>query len=275
MSVKRRGAVFTIQQNEKKFLPVWYKYYLKHFSVGDIFILDHNSNDDTTNETLRHIYDWGSHVVPVTRAESFNHTWLRDTVEAFQRFLLQSYDCVLFAECDEIIATDPTSDTIPSLQVLIEKFSRSPGIDFMQFDGTEVMQGPGEKAINWDDPLLAQRRWWAKSQLYSKVLLSKVPLYWGLGFHLLRDTEQADRVRDVFNGLRLLHLHRLDFNYCLERHRSNIARRWAAEDLQTGRGFQNRIVNEEDLKRWFYHPETMGGDKLIPQPIPDEWKGVL
>ena len=41
-------AVFTIVKNEKLFLPIWIKHYKKFFDNYDIYILDHESNDDST-----------------------------------------------------------------------------------------------------------------------------------------------------------------------------------------------------------------------------------
>ena len=44
----RRAAVFTIVQNEPVFLPIWERYYQRHFDRDDIFVLDHDSTDPTT-----------------------------------------------------------------------------------------------------------------------------------------------------------------------------------------------------------------------------------
>src|SRR3954454_139224 len=42
---RRRGAVFTIGQNEARFLPLWLDYYGRHFDASDIYVLDHDSSD--------------------------------------------------------------------------------------------------------------------------------------------------------------------------------------------------------------------------------------
>ena len=87
--MKRNRAAFTIVQNEPLFLPKWLDYYARHFPAGDLFVLNHATTDGSTAIAQK---AWpGVNFLPVHRTESFNHSWLRETVESFQRFLLQSY----------------------------------------------------------------------------------------------------------------------------------------------------------------------------------------
>jgi hypothetical protein len=274
MGAKEKSAVFTIQQNEYKFLPVWVNYYKKHFHGKDIYVLDHDSSDLATQAYLA-LQRGEINVLQVHRLESFNHVWLRNTVEGFQRFLLQSYDAVLFVEADEIVCMSPNSKIAPDLRTFIDKFMPTPGLDWVRCEGYEVIQSPEEAALDWNKPLLPQRRYWARSNLYSKILLSKVPIPWDLGFHNVREEIQVPTVGPYPPELKLIHLHRIDYDYCKQRHLNNLQRRWAQEDLQAGRGMQNRLVGDEELKQWFYHPESFGQDQLIPGPIPEEMKSLL
>jgi hypothetical protein len=97
----RRRAVFTIVQNEPLMLPLWLGYYGRYFEADDRYVLDHDSTDGST-DLLE-----GAHHVPIHRRGSFDHRWLRETVEAFQAFLLSSYDAVLLTELDEFVVADP------------------------------------------------------------------------------------------------------------------------------------------------------------------------
>jgi hypothetical protein len=99
---RRAAAAFTIAQNEPLMLPLWVDYYRRYFDADDLYVLDH----DSTDESVRRVAD-RCHVVPVHRAMSFDHRWLRGTVESFQSFLLSSYETVLFAEVDEFVIADP------------------------------------------------------------------------------------------------------------------------------------------------------------------------
>ena len=41
--MSRTRAAFTIVQNEPDWLPVWLRYYSRHFDARDLFVLDHDS----------------------------------------------------------------------------------------------------------------------------------------------------------------------------------------------------------------------------------------
>lgn len=88
----RNRAVFTIVQNEPVFLPLWLRYYGRYFEPCDIYVLDHDSIDRSTEGV-----DARYNLLGVHRDESFDHEWLKNTVAAFQTFLLHSYENVLFA----------------------------------------------------------------------------------------------------------------------------------------------------------------------------------
>src|SRR4051794_15749244 len=98
----RSRAAFTIVQDEPVFLPLWLSHYGRFFEPKDLYVLDHGTTDGSTSG-LAGVCT----VISVHRETSFDHAWLRSTVERFQSFLLQSYETVLFAEADELIVTDP------------------------------------------------------------------------------------------------------------------------------------------------------------------------
>src|SRR6516164_10454982 len=102
LMIRRHAAVFTIVQNEPIFLPLWLRYYREHFHMDDIFVLDHDCTCQTTIYPAQNV-----NRVPVHNGASFDHSWLLATVTAFQKFLFQSYEQVLFAEVDEIVLADP------------------------------------------------------------------------------------------------------------------------------------------------------------------------
>ena len=64
---------------------MWLHYYGRHFDPDDLFVLDHDSTDRSAEQLAGRCQ-----VVPVHRAASSDHRWLRNTVESFQRFLFQS-----------------------------------------------------------------------------------------------------------------------------------------------------------------------------------------
>jgi len=253
----RRGrAAFTIVQDERVMLPLWLDHYGRYFSGDDLFVLDHDSGDGCTTGLAGRC-----HVVPVHREASFDHHWLKSTVEAFQRFLLRSYDAVLFAEVDEFVVADP--DEYPGLDAYIDALERPAA----RCQGYNVVHQPGEPPLRFDWPLLAQRGYWHRSHYYSKRLLSRVPLRWSDGFH--SEFEVPDEPPDP--GLLLVHLHRADYDTCLARHRAAAARNWNEADLAGGRG-HNRIAEPSEFDEWFYHGPDLENTR---EPIPERIRGAL
>jgi hypothetical protein len=247
----RARAAFTIVQDEPEFLPLWLAYYGRHFAPEDLYVLDHDSSDGSTAAL-----EGRCNVVAVHRDTSFDHQWLRATVERFQAFLLSSYDTVLFAEVDEFVVADPEHhDGLGAyLDGLREPAACCTGFNVVHYPDQEPPLRLGE-------PILAQRSWWHRSDLYSKRLVARVPLTWGQGFH-----DEA-RFRDIAPdpSLLLVHLHRADYERCLARHRASAARTWSARDVESGQGYQNRIVDPGEFRHWFFHVDV-GDPERAPIP---------
>ena len=246
-------AVFTIAQNEATFLPLWLAYYARFFEPQDIYILDHDSTDGSTTGLGARC-----RIVAVHRKESFDHVWLKTTVERFQAFLLQSYDVVLFTEADEFVIPDPArySGLANYITLLDQPAARCSGYN--------VVHQPGEAPLRCDMSILRQRRYWRRSRAYDKSLLSSVPLVWTPGFH-----EESSMSREVDPGLFLVHLHRIDYEICQRRHRSAASRRWNPPDLEHRFGWQNLIVDDEAFDEWFYR-----GADLEDAPVEEIPSGV-
>jgi hypothetical protein len=255
---ERRGAVFTIAQNEIRFLPLWLGHYRRDFDAADIYVLDHGSTDGSTESLDQHC-----NVVAVHREKSFDHMWLKGTVEDFQAFLLRSYETVLFAEVDEFVVADP--DRYAGLGAYIEGL-REPAACCT---GYSVVQHPEEPPLRFDAPVLPQRRYWHRSPKYSKRLIGRIPLAWNIGFH----TEFNAPAIQPDPHLYLIHLHRVDYEYCLERHRSSASRPWPEEDLQWNLGWHQRVVEPDEFRHWFFHGDDLGDPER--ERIPDRLRAVL
>jgi Glycosyl transferase family 2 len=253
----RPRAAFTIVQNEPVMLPLWLDYYGRYFDAEDLYVLDHGTSDGSTSQL-----EGRCRVVPVHRTTSFDHRWLRGTVEAFQSFLLRSYETVLFAEADEFIVADPLR-----FRGLGEYINALKG-PAARCVGFNVVHQPDEPPIRFDAPLLAQRRYWRASLDCAKRLIAKVPLRWSEGFHV--EYSAPDDPPDP--ALMLVHLHCIDYEWCLERHKSNAARNWSRDDLASGAAAHNRLIAEEEFERWFREGRDLGGPSEL---IPEHVRGVL
>jgi hypothetical protein len=248
--MKKKTAVFTIVKNESYFLPIWIKHHKKYFDESDIYVLDHQSNDGSTeNITVN--------VVQVFNEFAFDHSWLVATVQNFQKDLLQKYECVLFAEADELIYT-----VDKSLNETIDEFLNDKTCNFACCMGYEVIQNlENETSLTANDKIFKNRNYWFKYSDYDKTLLSKIPLTWSVGFHTM-----FDGGKNYNYDLRLVHLHRVDFELMLKRHEER-ANKWNKKN--DGLGSQHRIGDREGVLKYF---------KTIPteiELIPESHKKTL
>ena len=233
--MKKKCAVFTIVKNENYFLPIWIKHYKKYFNNSDIYVLDHQSNDDSTNNL-------DVNVVQVINELAFDHQWLVNTVESFQSKLLQEYTCVIFAESDELIYSIDKD-----LNDSIDDFISS-DLNYVYCRGYEIIQDlENEKSISPDDSIIENRNNWFENWLYHKPLLSKIPLNWAWGFHNLSHYPTNNTIGSY--GITLCHLHRVDFEFMLKRHEER-AKKWNLKD-DGAAGFHHRISDKDELLKFF------------------------
>jgi hypothetical protein len=260
----RRRAVFTIARNEGAFLPIWLSYYGRHFAAGDTYVLDDASTDGSIEELAQ-----SCRVLPVRRDEAAQASnaslliWLKGTVEDFQRFLLRSYDAVLFCEVDELVVADP--ERYPNLGAYIDALDGPAAT----CSGYNVVHHPEEPPLRFEEPVLRQRRFWHRSpHWYSKRLLARIPLSWSVGFHDEYNAPAVEPDPDLY----LIHLHRVDYDYCLERHRRSAERRWSESDLRFNLSWHKRIAEPDEFRDWFF----AGADLEAParEEIPDRFRDL-
>lgn len=250
--MKKKSAVFTIVKNENYFLPIWIKHYKKYFDESDIYVLDHQSNDGSTeNLTVN--------VVQVINELAFDHQWLVDTVQNFQKELLDKYECVVFAESDELLYSIEKP-----LNYVIEELINNPNQDYITCKGYEVIEMKGERSLTPKDEIFENRNYWFNYSVnYDKTLISKIPLKWIWGFH-----SAIGKTKLFTNEVYMAHLHRVDFEMMLKRHEER-AKKWILKDDGAGIGFQHRIGDREGVMEYFKNIPS------LPVLIPIEHKNVL
>lgn len=197
-------AVFTIQHNEKLFLPIWLSHYSKYFNPQDIYVICHRTEPEIMEE-LRNGLPFQERILD--DGKLFDHEFLRGTVRNLQKELLEKYEYVLFSEVDEIVEATPPK----KLGKFIDSFSE----DYTYCTGYEIIHNPKEEPpLDFTQPLLQQRKYWGRNIYYHKPLLSRIPLHWIDGFHALHgDPAEPEKVEARTNpDLLLLHLKRIDYD---------------------------------------------------------------
>lgn len=233
-----RLALFTIAQDETDALQLWLAHHRAYAPTADLYVLDHESAGDAAL-ALQDAQAEGVTVVPVRHDTSFDYDWLTRTVEDFAGFLLRSYESVGFAEVDELLW--PVTGTVEELlETLPGPFVRAEGRCL-------VHHHPDEPPLRLNQPLLAQRRHWYRSERYSKICLFRQRVYWKNGFHEAYNVPATQRATPALINL---HLHQADYTRALRRHQRNAGRRWDARFRLSDLGVHQRLDNPSELERY-------------------------
>jgi hypothetical protein len=242
--------------NEPVFLPIWLRYYSRFFGPDDVYVLDHESTDGSTARD-------GFVRIPVAH-DTVDHTWMVRTIEGLQRELLDRYDVVVVTDVDEIIAPVPRLGTLGDY---LDRFDE----EWMNCLGYELLHMKDrEPPLRLDQPILDQRRYWYFNGAYDKAALATAPLTWRPGFH-----GRADFHFNPDPDVRLIHLHRMDYDICRERHRTRGRRPWAELDAREGWAAHNRITDEAEFQSWFYEDSCFEDVAINPEEIEPEWRGLF
>jgi len=251
-----RRAVLTIVRNEPVFFPIWLDYYSRFFDPGDIYVLDHGTTDGSTARD-------GYVRIPVAH-DTVDHEWMVRAIEERQHELLDRYDVVLVTDVDEIVAPAPETGTLADY---IDGFRE----DYVNCRGYELIhlvdrEGPFDPARK----VLEQRGYWFANDIYDKPALATQPLRWKPGFH-----RTADGGMRPDPDLYLIHLHRMDYEICLDRHRYRQGRAWNERDVALGWASHNRITENAEFARWFYEDTGVEWGEVVVEPIPPAWRALF
>ena len=252
---RRRCAALTMVRDEPVFLPIWLRYYSQFFSPEDLYVLDHGTSDGST--------DGGGFVrIPVSH-DTVDHTWMVRTIEEHQHKLIESYDVVVVTDVDEIVAPDPKLGTLADyIDRLEEPYVNCLGYELIHLVDREPPFDPARKVLD-------QRGYWFANAIYDKPALATEAMRWVPGFH-----QSADLKMRPDPDLRLIHLHRMDYEICLARHRYREGRAWNELDVERGWASHNRITDEAEFARWFYEESNAEWNEVVIEPIPAAWRDV-
>lgn len=179
-----RIAAITFCRDEGRMLPLWIKYYGGQFGTDNLYVVDDNSEDGSTDDLPCDVL----HIPPI-RGGKFNSTRLA-MVSNLGRSLLQLYDVVLFCDTDEFIVPDP--DRWPGLKEYIEA-KTDDGINAVGSMGFNVVHQVGvEPPLDLAQPLIGQRQLAKFLPLMCKPAIKWVPENWSMGTHGVRTPYAVD-----------------------------------------------------------------------------------
>jgi hypothetical protein len=259
LGASKRRALITMVHNEPVFLPIWLAYYSRFFGSEDIYVLDNDTTDGSTDRD-------GFVRIPVHH-DSVDHIWMVETIQDLQRELLEGeYDVVLVTDVDEIVTPTPEWGTLGEY---LDEFTES----FVTCIGYELLHMiDREEPYDSSRPILDQRGYWFANGAYDKPALASEPVSWLPGFHT-----RSDGQLNYDPDLRLIHLHRMDFDICRDRHRVRQKRAWNKVDVREDWASYNRTVDEGEFESWFYEDSGFddNGGHITVERIPESFKGLF
>ncbi len=175
----KRIAALTTVRNGGAFLERWIAYYgaaLGRENLTVIFEgLEQTLPDGVTDVNTIHV-PFENH--KRSKGDSIRAARASDVA----RDLLADYDLVIGCDVDEILIADPAvSDDLGTYLsgLAIDGCVSGMGIDV-------ACNTRHEADLNWDKPLLGQRRFAVISDRYTKASVLSKPLRWGSGFHRVK-----------------------------------------------------------------------------------------
>jgi hypothetical protein len=179
-----RIAAITFCRDEGRMLPLWVTYYGDQFGVENLYVVDDNSEDGSTDHLPCDVL----HIPPI-RGGAFNSTRMA-MVGNLGRSLLQLYDVVLFCDTDEFSVPDP--DRHAGLRQYVEARSQE-GLNAVGSLGFNVVHNVGdEPPLDLTRPLLGQRQLAKFLPLMCKPAIKWVPAHWSAGTHGVRTPYRVD-----------------------------------------------------------------------------------
>lgn len=227
-------AVLTMAYNEPVYLPIWARYYGQIVGAQNLFIIDHGSTDDCMSQLPR-----AANIIRVPRSDAFDEAPRAACVSSLQRALLQYYDAVIYGDCDELIVPDPEIYNSLHDAVSASPLLTAP-IGLHLFHATDR-----EGDLDYNRPILEQRRYCAFTQAMCKPIITKSCVEWSMGFHSANSRPYYSK--DIY----LFHLKAMDVKGSLLRHAQNQNNNWSEDSIIRNIGAHHRF-DVQQFKSCFF-----------------------
>jgi len=213
--------------------------------------------------------------VEVYNDTSYDELWIRDVVQKFQHFLLQSYSLVIYTSADQYLVHRELSLAryLETPKEIAGRLCPTPIYGECRAiipTGYEVIHtrdaDTSEPMLNLSQPWLPQRKYWAYSAGLCRPAISSYPLHFSPKF---RSAGNVPGQQATDPDLFLVHTHRICHKLCLRRHRQIANRQWSPSSRKDGAYRYNLIDDSEMLWRWFGSSPDSSGDHALLVPIPD------
>jgi hypothetical protein len=193
----------TSVKSEPLYLPLWLRHYSQHFPLSNLYVI-HTGGNDTIPPEFR-----GANLISCRSEAHFDLDRLLDITEDIQGQLLQRYVYVITVDVDELLYAPG------GLGAYLDRQTEP----HIQSFSLNLVHHPTEPPLRWDVDVLAQRRHYFRYYLYDKVVVHRRPVVWDWGYHraYFLGRRSCHRTRQMDRDLLLVHINRVDYQYCLLR----------------------------------------------------------
>lgn len=245
---KKKWAIFCPIKDENTFSPLWLKYYSQFLNKEDIYILDFNSRN----------IDYLDCNKIQTNKDIFDAEILFQEIVKTHRELLDHYEYVIPTDVDEFLF-HPTG---------LDNYIYNLKSNNITACGYEIIHLP-DKEPDYDSSkkIIEQRNfWYREGEWYDKTIITNKPLHWNIGLHVcleqfIFDEKQMPKDKDLL----LIHLHRFDYNTCIQRHLKYATAQWSEHTVANNFNWHYRENNIEKLNKWYF--ENKDKAEEIPETI--------
>ena len=229
-------AALTFVFNESINLPIWINYYGRNFGEKNLFVVDTESTDRSTE----HLGAVNKITIP---RDTFDDRKKADFMSSLQNALLNYYDAVVCGDCDEIMI--PNMQKYSSLADYVSKRD----FDYVTSIGLNLLHViDREPPLDLGKPILGQRRYARFRSSACKTLLGRVPLKWLAGLHNTNRRPQFDP--DLF----IFHTKTMDYGIAVARQLINQQTPWSDDALLHNWGAHHRYDLTRFVREFFLDP---------------------
>jgi hypothetical protein len=246
-------AALTFVFNEAINLPIWIKYYGKNFGERNLFVVDRESTDGSTDN----LGEVNKIIIP---RDAFDDKKKADFLSSMQNALLNYYEAVVCGDCDELV--------VPNIGVyenLADYVSRTE-FDYVTSVGLNVSHVITlEPPLNLERSVLAQRRYAHFRSATCKTSLSRVPIKWLPGLHSLNRRPNFDL------NLFLFHTKWMDYGIASARQQINRDTEWSDTSLSQNWGAHHRYEYDQFVREGFLDiVNAVSQNKILPFQFAEE-----
>ena len=181
-----RVAVMTFCRDEGRMLPLWVRYYGDQLGVENLYVIDDNSEDGSTDDLPCDVLR-----IPPIRGGKFESTRM-GFLAGLGSALHTVYDCVIFCDVDEFIVPDPERhDGLRAFLADREQRPDTPGA--LGVLGLNVVHAvDSEPPLDLAQPVLGQRHLAKFLPVMCKPSVSFAAAPWWAASHGIRTPYRVD-----------------------------------------------------------------------------------